>query len=323
MQDQGIELIALNFHSPFCTCASNMKYNGCSAVYFAKKMNIPIKMLMKGDDYLAIVQHPRFGYGKHMNPCIDCRIYLFKKAMELMPELDAKFIVTGEVLGQRPKSQMLNALKIIDRESGAEGYVLRPLSAKLLPPTVPEQQGWVDRSKLLSIEGRRRNLQVQMGKDYRLIKQYCASGGCLLTDANFADKLDDYFTHASEPRMNDIHCLKVGRHFRYSGVKIIVGRNENENSMLETLVKPRDLLVMVKDVVGPTTLVQLSAMSDSASDVLKSMNAIICWAANITMHYSDSTSKEGMVIIKNWDGVKSELHVDFDPGLDLVGFRVG
>jgi tRNA-specific 2-thiouridylase len=170
MQDQGIDLVALNFHSPFCTCASNMKYNGCSATYFASKMNIPIKMLAKGDDYLAIVKHPRFGYGKNMNPCIDCRIYLFKKAWELLPELGAKFIVTGEVLGQRPKSQMRRALDVIDKESGVKGYVLRPLSAKLLPPTIPEQNGWVDRDKLLSIEGRQRNLQVELGKQYKLCR---------------------------------------------------------------------------------------------------------------------------------------------------------
>lgn len=322
MQDQGIELVALNFHSPFCTCASNMKYNGCSALIFANKMNIPIKMLSKGDDYLGIVQHPKFGYGKHMNPCIDCRIYLFRKAMELMPELGALFIVTGKVLGQRPKSQMQHALQVIDRESGAEGYVVRPLSARLLLPTIPEQQGWVDRSKLLSIKGRRRNLQVQLGKDYNLIKQYCASGGCLLTDANFANKLVDYFAHESSPKMADIPCLKVGRHFRYNGVKVIVGRNEKENAQIEMLAKPGDCLVMARDIVGPTTLVQFSTIPGVDSIVQEQIDAIISWASNVTIHYSDSVTKKGIATIRYKDGDFFEVNVDFNPVFDFESFRL-
>ncbi|MFX0100941.1 MAG: hypothetical protein ACFFCS_15300, partial [Candidatus Hodarchaeota archaeon] len=164
MKDQGVEVFGLNFQSPFCTC--NPKSGGCPAINFAQKLEIPINIMMKGNDYLEIVKNPKFGYGKNLNPCIDCRIYILKKAKEYADEIGADFIITGEVLGQRPKSQTLNSLKIIDDESGLKGFIVRPLSAKLLPPTVPEKKGWISRNALFQIQGRRRNLQIEMGKNY-------------------------------------------------------------------------------------------------------------------------------------------------------------
>src|SRR6266567_8847193 len=162
MLDQGIAVEALNFTSPFCTCTG--KNAGCKseAVRVASEFNIPIKVVHKGVEYLEIVRNPRHGYGKGMNPCIDCRIFLLRKAKEYMAECGADFVITGEVLGQRPMSQRRDTLNVIERESGLEGLLLRPLSARHFEPTIPEKEGWVDRDKLLAIEGRSRKKQMNL-----------------------------------------------------------------------------------------------------------------------------------------------------------------
>jgi tRNA U34 2-thiouridine synthase MnmA/TrmU len=323
MQEQGIELIALNFHSPFCTCASNTKYNGCSAMYFAQKMNIPIKFLIKGDDYLEIVKQPQFGYGKNMNPCIDCRIYIFKRAFEYMTEIGAKFIVTGEVLGQRPKSQMLKAMRIIDEASGCAGYVVRPLSAKLLPITIPEKEGWIDRSKLLNIQGRRRNIQLELGRNFGIIKQYCAGGGCLLTDSNFAEKVRDYFQYTPKISMEDMKFLKIGRHFRYIGIKIIGGRNETENNTLDSWIHNRDYLISMVNAKGPNTLIRMAETDLNNPLDLQILNQIIDFAAQVTILYSDSEEQDNLLIIKGPSETSEERNIQKDPTFDPNPYRVG
>ena len=161
MLDMGIEVEALNFTSPFCTCTG--KNSGCKseAVRVAQEFDIPIKVIHKGLDYLEIVRNPKHGYGKGVNPCVDCRIYLLQKAKEYMLECGADFVITGEVLGQRPMSQRRDSMRVIERESGLEGLLLRPLSAHHLEPTIPEQEGWVDRERLLAIKRRSRKEQIQ------------------------------------------------------------------------------------------------------------------------------------------------------------------
>ncbi|MHA2001271.1 MAG: hypothetical protein ACTSVU_04180 [Promethearchaeota archaeon] len=250
--EQGLKVVAMNFHSPFCTCSSQ----GCSAVGFSQKLDIPIKSINKGDDYLRLVKNPKFGYGKNINPCIDCRIHILKKAKTYMEEIGAKFIITGEVLGQRPKSQMFHALQVIEKEAGLEGRILRPLSAKLLKPTIMEQEGIINREKLLGIQGRRRNIQVELGKNYNLIEQYCASGGCRLTDKNFANRLRDYFKFNEDPKMSEMKYLRIGRHFRYDNTKIIVGKDQTENLQLSRWAKENDVVLTIKDIMGPTVLIQ-------------------------------------------------------------------
>ena len=244
--DQGIEVFALNFHSPFCTCtSSNSKYNQCGATYFAQKLDIPIKSIFKKDDYLQIVKNPRFGYGKNINPCIDCRIHILEKTKEYMKEIGADFIITGEVLGQRPKSQMLNSLMTIEKTAELEGKILRPLSAKLLPSTIMEKENIIDRNLLLNIQGRRRNIQVELGRNFKLIEQYCAGGGCRLTDKNFARRLRDYFKYHETPTMKDMKYLMIGRHFRYNDIKIIGGKNETENLTLTSWAKDKDITIRI------------------------------------------------------------------------------
>ena len=234
MLDQGIAVEALNFTSPFCTCTG--KNSGCrsEAVRVAAEFDIPIKVMNKGLEYLEIVRSPKHGYGKGLNPCIDCRIFLLKKAKEYMAECGADFVITGEVLGQRPMSQRRDTLNVIERESGLAGFLLRPLSARHFNPTIPEQEGWVDRSKLLAIQGRSRKEQMQLATDLDVKNYPCPAGGCLLTELSFVSKIRDVFDHCDRLNLRDFSLLKAGRHFRIGPrTKVIIGRNEADNSVLE------------------------------------------------------------------------------------------
>jgi len=238
MLEQGIAVEALNFTSPFCTCTG--KNAGCKseAVRVAGEFNIPIKVMNKGADYLEIVRSPKHGYGKGMNPCIDCRIFLLRKAKEYMGECGADFVITGEVLGQRPMSQRRDTLNLIERESGLAGLLLRPLSARHFTPTIPELEGWVDRSGLLAIQGRSRKEQMQLADELDVTNYPCPAGGCLLTELSFVSKVRDVFDHCDSLNLRDFRLLKVGRHFRVGpGTKVIIGRNEAENLLLEQAVQ--------------------------------------------------------------------------------------
>jgi hypothetical protein len=235
MLDMGIDVEALNFTSPFCTCTG--KNSGCKseAVRVAQEFNIPIKVIHKGLDYLEIVRNPQHGYGKGVNPCVDCRIYLLRKAKEYMAECGADFVITGEVLGQRPMSQRRDTLRVIERESGLEGLLLRPLSAQHFEPTVPEQEGWVNRDKLLAIKGRSRKELFELADDLDVKNYPCPAGGCLLTELSFVPKMRDVFDHCDELNLRDFRLLKVGRHCRIGKrTKVIIGRDESDNSLLET-----------------------------------------------------------------------------------------
>lgn len=255
MLDQRIEILAVNFTSPFCNCTS--RQNGCpnQARKVAQELGIPIKVLPKGMDYLRIVENPAYGYGRGMNPCIDCRIYMLEKVKELMPEVQASFIITGEVLGQRPMSQHWAALQLIEKKSGLEGLILRPLSAKNLPPTIPELTGVVDREKLFSISGRSRKPQIGLAKELNITDYPCPAGGCLLTDQNIAARLKDLFSFLPNYTWEDLYLLRIGRHFRlHPQLKIVLGRNKDENDRLRTLSKPETFLFYPKNFRGPTAV---------------------------------------------------------------------
>ena len=251
MLEQGIELYAINFISPFCTCTP--KKAGCAAAITAVKKlgGITLKRVSLGDEYLRMVRNPKHGYGSGMNPCIDCRIIKIQKAGEYMRKIGASFVVTGEVLGQRPMSQHRTALRIIERESGLEGLILRPLSAKLLSPSIPEKEGWIDRERLLEITGRSRKPQMGLAAKYGIVDYPCPAGGCLLTDPGFARRMRDLMAH-SEITLNDIDLLKLGRHFRLMPqAKLIVGRNKEENERLLRLAKRDDVCFGPAEVKGP------------------------------------------------------------------------
>lgn len=250
--ERGIEVEAINFVTPFCLC----RKGGCGAAEAAKAFHIPLKMVRAGTDYLRLVRKPRFGYGKNMNPCVDCRIFMLKKAKHYAKGIGAKFIFTGDVLGQRPMSQHRGALALIERESGLEGKILRPLSAKLLPITEAEEKGFVEKKVLGGISGRSRKQQIDMAKAFNIVNYPCSAGGCLLTDREFAKKLRDLFQHQKRVTVKDVELLKVGRHFRSGDNKIVIGRNQSENNMLLRTKQKTDYYFEVPDCGSPITILK-------------------------------------------------------------------
>lgn len=254
LQEEGIELEALNFVTPFCRCTKQ----GCrhQASLIAAEFNVRITVVSKGAEYLSVVKNPKFGRGSGMNPCIDCRIFSLRKARERMEEIGASFIVTGEVLGQRPMSQHRNALCLIEKEAGVEGLVYRPLSAKLLSATVPEERGWVDREKALAISGRSRKEQIRLAAHLDVKDYPCPAGGCLLTDPGFSARLRDLLERRPEADMNDVKLLKYGRHFWSNGTKIVVGRSEKDNNHIANLSRAGDTVMTSVGYPGPLALLR-------------------------------------------------------------------
>jgi len=255
MIDQGIDVTAVHFTSVFCNCTP--KTAGCKmqARKVAEEYSVPIHVIHKGMDYIKMVENPPHGHGSAMNACIDCRIYMLRKVKEMMPELGASFVVTGEVLGQRPMSQQRHTIRLIEKESGLQDLILRPLSAQHFDPTLPEREGIVDRDKLLNISGRGRKPQFALAKQLGVTDYPCPAGGCLLTDKVIAARLRDLFTHTADYNHTDLVLLTIGRHYRlHHNLKIILGRNQEENESLISLTKEGQSIFEPDDFRGPTIL---------------------------------------------------------------------
>jgi tRNA-specific 2-thiouridylase len=285
--EQGIDVTAINFKTPFCCC--NRK-NGCGneAVRMSKEFGIPVKLIYVDLEYIEMVRNPKFGYGRNMNPCLDCRIFMHKKAAEYMEEIGATFLITGEVLGQRPMSQRRDAMNLIDRESGLRGKILRPLSAGVLDPTQPEETGIVDRSLLLSVTGRGRKVQMELADRYSIKDYPCPAGGCLLTDTHFAAKLKDLFRHHEVVTMDEVRLLRTGRHLRiHPRLKIVLGRNEKENNTITALASQRFPLFLPEDFKGPSCTA-IGRIDDQARKIVP----------RIMMHYARTNGKK-TVILRN------------------------
>ncbi len=235
IMDQGIDLVAVHFTSPFQS--RKERERGLQAIRSAEELSVPLRFVEKGEDFLQVVKNPRHGYGKNMNPCIDCRIYMLRIVRGMMDSEEASFVVTGEVVGQRPMSQMRDTIGVIEKESGLEDQIVRPLSAALFAPSKAEREGIVDRTRLLGISGRSRKEQNRLAQEYGLKEFGHPAGGCLLTDPIFAVRLKELIgAQGEELAMRDVEMLSVGRHFRLnSGVKVVVGRNKEENEKLEAL----------------------------------------------------------------------------------------
>ena len=283
MLDQGIEVHALNASTPFCTCNRGGR---CESERVAEEFGIPLRRVVLTDEFLTVLRNPKHGYGSGMNPCLDCRMLLFTKGKKYMQEIGAGFVFTGEVLGQRPMSQHLRAMQRIDAETGLEGRVLRPLSAKLLPPTLPETEGVVQRDKLLAMHGRTRKPQMRLAAEKGIRDYPCPAGGCRLTDPGFARRMRDLMTYKPDFDLADVELLKVGRHFRLSPhAQVVVGRQESENALLRGLTKPTDILLEARDDVGALALLR----GDRA-------DANVSRAAAIVARYSDAP--EGEVAVR-------------------------
>ena len=248
--EQGIEVIGLHLESP-TACRSDVRA-------LAKELGIALEVRAKGEEYLKLLRHPRWGYGRNMNPCLDCRLFMFRLAQPFLEEHEAQFLFTGEVVGQRPMSQMRDRMAIVDRESGLAGWVLRPLSARLLDETEPERRGWVDRSRLLAISGRTRTEQLALAERWGLSHVQSPGGGCLLTDPNFAARLRGLFEDVPEERttLDDLALLRLGRVFRvHPALRIVIGRDHAENLRLAEFESTERWLVEPLDFAGPSALV--------------------------------------------------------------------
>ncbi len=277
LKNQGIEVIGISFITPF--------FGSKKAKVAAKK--IGIKLIEKDitKEHLKMLKNPPHGYGKTMNPCIDCHSLMIAKAWEEAKKIKAQFVATGEVLGERPFSQNKQALDIVAKESGVNGYLLRPLSAKLLKPTIPEEKGWIEKDKLLDIKGRSRKRQMKLAKKWGITEYPTPAGGCLLTDIGFSKRLKDLLKKNPKFTISDIELLKYGRHFWEGNILIIIGRKHEENLKIQELAEDKDILMKIKNYPGPTTLIRNKERGVRNKEILQE-------AAKLTLKYAHFKSGE-------------------------------
>lgn len=253
VQVQGIEVIAVHCVIPF------LKYEQdgageSAAARIAERLGCKLRVLDISQEFLQILQNPAHGYGKNLNPCIDCKILMLKKAKDLMQREGAQFVVTGEVLNQRPMSQHLGSLEEIARQSGLAELLVRPLSAQCLPEVIPLKKKWLNKEKLFCIQGRGRRTQIALAEKWGIEDYPWPGGGCLLTDASFCQRVADLMAYDALTAEN-VKICKRGRFFRISSsFFLVVGRDEAGNEMLERCVQPQDTLFYPSVVPGPTAV---------------------------------------------------------------------
>ena len=257
LREQGLRVEWITFETPFF---SSEKARKAAAV-----TGIPVTVQNITKPYLTMLKAPNCGYGKHMNPCLDCHALMFRMAGETMKARGFDFLFSGEVLGQRPMSQTRPSLRYVEKHSGFDGYIVRPLSAQRLEETIPEKEGLVDRESLLGITGRSRKEQIQLARDFGLTDYPAPAGGCLLTDKGYANRLKDLFAHQDQCSENELHLLKYGRHFRINAdAKIIVGRTEQDNEQMERYIDPAvDMVLKVRNCPGPLVVIPNGAAKDT------------------------------------------------------------
>lgn len=278
--EAGARVTCLHFFTGFCVTGHNNRIGrknrpiGNPALRVADELGIPVELIDISEEYLSVVTDPKHGYGANMNPCIDCRILMLSKGKKYMEEVGADFVFTGEVLGQRPMSQHRQTLTLTAQDSGLEGKLLRPLSAKLQDPTEVEKSGLIDREKLYGFHGRSRKPQLELAKSFGIAGFAQPSGGCcFLTDESYSRKLKDLLRSSSsgDLSMDDVYLLGVGRHFRLSPtLKVIVGRDEIENNFLEFYVK-NYWSARASDYPGPTTLI----IGDATEEQFEAVGSVV------------------------------------------------
>ena len=283
--DQDIEVTGISFETPF--------FGAEAAQKAADQIGIPLRIIDIGASHLEMLKNPKYGYGSQMNPCIDCHALMLREAGEIMKAEGFDFLCTGEVLGQRPMSQRKDALRSVDKLSGYSGYILRPLSAKLLWKTIPEELGKVDRQRLLDIQGRSRKRQMALAADYEIEEYPSPGGGCILTKAGFAARLRDLLATQKNVGLQEVELLKWGRHLRLpSGRRLVVGRIHADNLKLQELAGEKDLLLRVEGVPGPTGLLAAETTQQEVE-----------LAAEIVAAYSDAeTGEEAIVEVSGKEG---------------------
>ncbi len=256
MIDQGIEILAVNINTGFGSTKDRLEHMQS----MCDQVGAELRIIDIQSEYLQdVLFDPKHGYGKNFNPCIDCHAKMFAVAKRIMEGEGASFLISGEVMGQRPMSQNKDALQLVLNESNCDGLLLRPMSAKMLAPTIAEINGWVDREKLEGITGRSRERQMELAKEIGLEDFESPGGGCLLTDENFAKKMFDFIKH-DKFEVRDILVMKYGRHLRLTdGAKLVVGRNKEENEHLQNIDNDKYSHVKTVGVPGPHALLSKNA----------------------------------------------------------------
>jgi tRNA-uridine 2-sulfurtransferase len=284
LQEQDVELLGVTFTTPF--------FGAEPGLAAGRQAGIEVRALDISDIHLDMLKNPRYGYGSQMNPCIDCHALMLREAGRLRESENAEFLFTGEVLGQRPMSQRRDSLRSVEKLSGQEGFILRPLSAKFLPSTLVELDGRIDRARLLDIQGRSRKRQIELAKHYHITEYPNPSGGCVLTKEGFVKKLRDLLGCDPQANSRDVELLKWGRHFRLpGGSKCIVGRSRSDNQRLELLAGKDTIRLQSVGFPGPMGLLPTAAASESDLQL----------AGSIVAAYSDASVKECVVV--EWRGL--------------------
>ena len=290
---QNIDVIGVCFETPYIEKKNKTALEEC----------LDFKLIRQdiSEDFNKILLKPKHGYGKNINPCIDCRILMFQKAGEIMKKESASFIISGEVLGQRPMTQNKKSLFTISTLSGYGQYIVRPLSALLLPETEPEKLKIIERNKLLDIQGRSRKRQIALAENFGIQYYPAPAGGCKLTEPGFAKRMNDLLS--KNFNKNDIDLLKVGRHFKlFKDIKLVVGRNEEENKKIYSLTQPNDCLLNSMNYKGPTSLLRFYIDPDKED---LDMNQIFNQASRITARYCDKESITELIDINIWNSKKN------------------
>ncbi|MEM3404492.1 MAG: tRNA 4-thiouridine(8) synthase ThiI [Nitrososphaeria archaeon] len=283
----GVDVIALNFDF-FCTGSNNRVYQ--SVADNTRRLGVNVITVGVDNEYLEVLKNPRYGYGRSVNPCVDCRIYMLKYAKKVMDLEGADFIATGEVVGQRPFSQKVQRLMVIDKEAGVEGLVVRPLSGKLLPETIPEKKGLVKREAMFDLQGRGRRAQMKLAEQLGIKVYPTPAGGCLLTESAFGRRFRDLKKYCRNFDLKDVLLLRFGRHFRLDDKnKIIICRNESENKAVMDLVSDEDTLFTAVDHKGPVGIY----IGDFSADSMKT-------AASHIISYSKAP-RDTPVKVKFWN----------------------
>jgi tRNA-specific 2-thiouridylase len=298
IKQQGIEVIGLTFNTPFFGSDERIPKA-------ARKLGIEFMLVKLGQEYKDVLQNPVYGYGKNLNPCIDCHAFMLKKAGQLMEDIGASFLVTGEVVGQRPMSQNKSSLNAVDKLSGYKGLIVRPLSARLLPATIPEQEKWIDREQLLDISGRSRSRQMELAKRFGIEDYPTPAGGCLLTEQNFANRLKLYLQRNPDVDLEGLRILKFGRHFYLNPTTLlIVGRNNADNMKLLELAAEKDYILKVSTHPGPVGIIKATSPIDS--DILNRCGAIVA-------RYSDAHNDATATIKISRVGNEDEEYIEVVP----------
>lgn len=298
IMNQGIEVIGICFKSAF--------FGPQNAIRMAEQIGMELKVVDFSPEHLEMVKHPKHGYGKNMNPCIDCHAMMMNYAGKLLKELNADFIITGEVLNQRPMSQTKASLEIVKKESGFEDYILRPLCALNLPPTKMELEGLVDREKLMGISGRSRKVQMELAEKWGIKDYPSPAGGCRLTEPGFAKRLKDQLEHVKESNLEDVEILKTGRHMRFDeNTKIIATRNQEELKEIAPLIRKDDYVFDTLDCPGCTVILRGLASKEALE-----------FAASVCARYSKQRDKDSVRVKFRHPGESSYEIIETAPAQD-------